>query len=226
MQKCLDCDADVPEGAYVCPKCGGRSFMGSYSAEDAQTALDSMQNQLKAKEHVDRSAQLYLQNRFDDAITELQAALKIAPLNPNAHGNMGAILMKQGKPEEAIPYIEKALELNPAIEGGAAALAQAEAAVRPKPAATAPASAESEKSACFIATVCYGDGNCPEVAALRKFRDRRLSVSGPGRFFISTYYSCSPALARWLRRRPRIQSMVRRCLLDPVVSWIQSKREW
>lgn len=226
MRKCLDCDANVPEGAYVCPTCGGANFIGSYSADDAQTALDSMQNQLKAKEHVDRSVQLYLQDRLDEAIAELQAALKIAPLNPTAHGNMGAVLMKQGKPEEAIAWFEKALELNPGIEGGASALAQAKAAVRAKPAATASSPAETPKGACFIATACYGDIDCRQVVALRTYRDRRLATSLAGRLFIRAYYACSPALARRLHAHPRMQSLVRRHLLDPIVSWIESGREW
>ncbi len=223
MMKCLDCDADVPEGAYVCPKCGGASFLGSYAPEDAKTALDSMQDQLKAKEHVDRSAQLFLQDRLEEAIAELQAALQVAPLNPTAHGNMGAVLMKQGKPEEAIPWFEKALELNPGIEGGAAALAQARTAAGAKPAATESSPTEA-RGGCFIATACYGDIDCRQVVALRTLRDRRLSASWPGRLFIRVYYARSPALARFLLRHPRMQSPVRRYLLDPIVSRIASAR--
>lgn len=225
MRKCLDCDADVHEGAYVCPKCGGGNLMGSYSPEDAQTMLDSMQSQLKAKEHVDRSAQLYVQNRLDEAVAELQAALKLAPLNPTAYGNMGAVLMKQGKPEEAIPWFEKALELNPGIEGGASALAQAKAAAQSKPAATASSPEGTAKGACFVATACYGDSDCRQVVALRAFRDRRLSPSWLGRLFIRAYYACSPALARWLRRHPRLAAVVRRHLLDPLVSGIDGGKE-
>ena len=132
MKTCVKCNAEVDDRAYICPKCGGGTLIGSYTAEDALSLLDTMKGQYKGKEHVDRSAQLYAQGRFGEAMSELQADLKIAPMNPTAHGNMGAVLLKQGKPKEAIQWLEKALELNPNLEGVPAALAQAKAAVTQK----------------------------------------------------------------------------------------------
>ena len=205
MKKCLECNAEVDDRAYVCPKCGGSTLMGSYSAEDALSMLDALKGQGEATQHVDRSAQLYAQGRLDEAIAELQAALKINPMNPTAHGNMGAVLLKQGKPKEAIPWLEKALELNPNLEGVPAALAQAKSA------------AGSQKSGCFIATACYGDPQCPEVNVLRAYRDRCLAPSSFGRLAMRLYYTCSPALASWLARHPRIRAVVRDKVLDPLV---------
>lgn len=58
MKKCLECNAEVDDRAYVCPKCGGSTLMGSYSAEDALSMLDALKGQGEAAQHVDRSAQL------------------------------------------------------------------------------------------------------------------------------------------------------------------------
>jgi len=106
--------------------------MGSYSATDALAVLDAMQDMGKAREHVDRSAQLFAAGRLTEAITELQTALKMNPMNAVAHGNMGCVLLKQGKTSEAIPWLEKAVQLDPKIEGVPVALAQAKASMQPK----------------------------------------------------------------------------------------------
>ncbi|TFH53166.1 MAG: tetratricopeptide repeat protein [Methanothrix sp.] len=211
MKKCLECNAEVDDRAYVCPKCGGGTLIGSYSAEDALSMLDAMKGQSEATKHVDLSAQFYVQGRLDDAIAELQAALKINPLNPTAHGNMGAVLLKQGKPKEAVPWLEKALELNPNLEGIPTALAQAK-------------SASEKKSGCFVATACFGDPNCPEVVVLQTYRDEHLATFALGRIAIRGYYACSPPLAVWLQRHPRLQSIVRQKLLHPLVMRIQRVR--
>jgi hypothetical protein len=57
---------------------------------------------------------------------------------------------------------------------------------------------------CFVATVAFGDG-AAELDVLRRFRDRVLARSAPGRGFIQGYYAVGPALAaqvskrRWLK---------------------------
>lgn len=53
---------------------------------------------------------------------------------------------------------------------------------------------------CYIATAIYGSYDCPEVWALRKFRDNTLKKSWYGRAFIRTYYAISPKLVRWFGR--------------------------
>lgn len=124
MKKCIGCNSEVDDGAYVCPKCGGGTF-GYYGHEGWDTAVESMENQNKAKEHVDRSVQFAINGNFKKAIAEVEAALKISPLNPTAHGNMGCFLLNQGKPKEAIPWLEKAIKLNPQLNGIAEALERA-----------------------------------------------------------------------------------------------------
>jgi hypothetical protein len=66
--------------------------------------------------------------------------------------------------------------------------------------------------ACFIATAAYGDADAPEVAQLRRFRDRRLLTNPLGTFLTRLYYRCSPPLARMIARRPRLRVAVRRTL--------------
>lgn len=45
---------------------------------------------------------------------------------------------------------------------------------------------------CYVATAVYGSYDCPEVWVLRRFRDRRLSMTKSGRTFIRLYYKISP----------------------------------
>ena len=42
---------------------------------------------------------------------------------------------------------------------------------------------------CFVATTVYGDGNAPQVEALRQFRDEVLMRSRLGGAFVGFYYS-------------------------------------
>jgi tetratricopeptide (TPR) repeat protein len=128
MKKCIECSTQVPDLAHTCPNCGGGSFIQVATAEDALSRLDSMRDQTRAAQHVDRSAELFKAGRLEEAKRELEAALRINPLNPTAHGNMGAVLLEQGRPEEAIPWLEKALALNPKLEGATQALAKAQSA--------------------------------------------------------------------------------------------------
>lgn len=207
MKKCLECDANVDEGAYVCPKCGSSTLMGSYSGADALSMLDTMKNQAAAAEHVDRGAKLFFESRFDEAAVELKDAINLAPQNATAHGNMGHLLIKQGKPAEAIPWLQKALELNPKIEGAASALVEAK-------------QAASAKNGCFVATACFGDPGCVEVNVLRAWRDQYLAFSVWGRAAIRAYYSVSPPMAVWLQSRPKARMAVREKLLRPLVNRI------
>ena len=77
---------------------------------------------------------------------------------------------------------------------------------------------------CFIATACYHSCYAPEVVELRRFRDETLRRSMAGRAFIRLYYVLSPAIARWLKRRPRISAAVRRSVLDRLVATISRSK--
>ena len=61
---------------------------------------------------------------------------------------------------------------------------------------------------CFIATAAYGSGDAWQVVYLRSFRDRVLSKSAAGRFFIREYYAHSPAAADFISGRPALKITV------------------
>jgi hypothetical protein len=73
---------------------------------------------------------------------------------------------------------------------------------------------------CFIATAAYGSPLAQEVQILRRFRDRYLLTSAPGRLVVATYYRISPPLARWIAAHDSVRGAVRGPL-RPIVWWAQ-----
>ena len=49
------------------------------------------------------------EGRLDDAIQECQKAIEVDPEFGNAYNDLGAYLIEQGKHDEAIPWLERAL---------------------------------------------------------------------------------------------------------------------
>jgi len=78
---------------------------------------------------------------------------------------------------------------------------------------------------CFVATAAYGDFDAPEVLFLRGFRDEFLSASGSGRAFIRFYYTVSPPLAALITRSESMRAVVRRWLLQPLISLIKAAKK-
>jgi hypothetical protein len=77
---------------------------------------------------------------------------------------------------------------------------------------------KSRRGPCFIAGAAFADDPyAVELDILRRFRDRRLRPHRWGRRLIYAYYSCSPPLARWLRRRPWAAVLTRRALMKVAV---------
>lgn len=56
----------------------------------------------------------------------------------------------------------------------------------------------SGKSGCYIATAVYGSYSCPQVVALRRYRDDYLAKHFLGKLFIKVYYALSPTLAKFI----------------------------
>lgn len=56
---------------------------------------------------------------------------------------------------------------------------------------------EINTSGCYVATAVYGSYDCPQVWALRRYRDYILAETWYGRAFIHTYYAISPTLVKW-----------------------------
>ncbi|MHB1453886.1 MAG: CFI-box-CTERM domain-containing protein [Saccharofermentanales bacterium] len=61
-----------------------------------------------------------------------------------------------------------------------------------------PSSLEPPNSgSCYIASCVYGSYDCPQVWALRRYRDNTLAKTWYGRAFIHIYYAISPTLVKW-----------------------------
>ena len=76
----------------------------------------------------------------------------------------------------------------------------------------------SANSPCYVATCVYGSYDCPEVWALRRFRDYDLAETRHGRAFIKLYYAISPKLVKlfgntkWFKKmwKPHLDRMVQK----------------
>lgn len=79
--------------------------------------------------------------------------------------------------------------------------------------------AGAARGGCYVATAVYGSYNCPQVWALRRFRDQRLTASAAGRTLIRFYYAVGPHLVRGVGRRHLFAAMVRP-VLDRFVRWL------
>src|SRR4030095_6444789 len=60
--------------------------------------------------------------RYDDALKEIDAAIKLEPLNPEAYHNRAVIHERRGELNAAVPDYRTALRYNPTYEPSRAAL--------------------------------------------------------------------------------------------------------
>lgn len=60
---------------------------------------------------------LVRQNRLDAGRVELEAAVAADPLDPDARHDLGVVVAKQGRPDQAIHHFRRALELRPDAAG-------------------------------------------------------------------------------------------------------------
>ena len=102
------------------------------SGQDALSRVDAMQKQIEAREHNDRGGQLMMQGRYAAAAKEFRRAIEANPLNATAHSNLGLALYKQRRLKEAISWLEKALAIDPRLEGVPEALVQYKAEAKKK----------------------------------------------------------------------------------------------
>jgi hypothetical protein len=78
-----------------------------------------------------------------------------------------------------------------------------------------PAMKFTQLSGCFVATAAYGSAMAPDVAAMRKVRDRLRPASTMFAVATDLYYRSGPAAAEVLKRSDTARALVRR-LLGPV----------
>jgi predicted AlkP superfamily phosphohydrolase/phosphomutase/Flp pilus assembly protein TadD len=71
------------------------------------------------------------QGRYDDALAQLDEAVRLAPVNPEAYHNRGAILERQQKRDEAVAAYRSALRYNPQYEPSRRALDRLHAGAEP-----------------------------------------------------------------------------------------------
>jgi tetratricopeptide (TPR) repeat protein len=71
----------------------------------------------------DLAANLYIGGDIGGAIEHLREAIKINPWLVHSHFNLGAFLMEQGHPEQALPELKTTLSLDPRFPSGEEALA-------------------------------------------------------------------------------------------------------
>ncbi|OPY91640.1 MAG: Fibronectin type III domain protein [Syntrophus sp. PtaU1.Bin208] len=91
----------------------------------------------------------------------------------------------------------------------------------PAPAPSA-AAASGGGGGCFIATAAFGSYHAPEVIVLRKFRDRILLASTPGRLFVALYYRVSPPIAAFIGRDELLKRATR-LSLKPLIFSLQHR---
>lgn len=75
---------------------------------------------------------------------------------------------------------------------------------------------QEKKKACYIATVCYGDIDAPQVVRFREYRDEKLNKTAIGRLFIWFYYLVSPSISRFLHNKVRANHLVKTYVLDKI----------
>jgi len=78
-------------------------------------------------------------------------------------------------------------------------------------------------SGCFIATAAYGSDLEPEVAMLRRFRDRYLLTNPLGQAAVASYYTMSPSLATLIAKHEPLRQAAR-VALTPVVQLVRAAR--
>ena len=78
--------------------------------------------------------------------------------------------------------------------------------------ATKNISTQKTKDACYIATMAYGNYDHPQVMVLREFRDEVLSKSQFGKWFIKTYYHCSPKMVEKMKNKKVLNTLIRKGL--------------
>ncbi|WP_150302905.1 CFI-box-CTERM domain-containing protein [Pseudomonas saliphila] len=140
---------------------------------------------------------------IDLALQYIDRSIELVP-DSAIYLNLKALLLWEGNgnKEAAIPLLERAAQLSPRdidIQNNLNAI---------------------KTSQCVVATAAFGTPLAIEVNLLRWWRDKILSKSAYGRLFVSSYYSVSPPIARFISSHNNIRALVR-LLLRPIIRHAQ-----
>ena len=94
---------------------GIKSF--SMSGDEALNFLDNYGKGIGARDLVNEGATLFLAGKYNEAEIKFKEAISLNPNNAVAHANIGNIYFKRKQFNEAILWLEKALTLDPKIDG-------------------------------------------------------------------------------------------------------------
>ena len=108
LKKCMQCRRGVGAGLRCCPHCNHTTF---------ETLSEHFSAQTEAASLVDKGVQLWTNGEKDAAIQETSRALQINPWNASAHGNLGGFLYERGQYGQSAVLLERALLLDPDLEG-------------------------------------------------------------------------------------------------------------
>ena len=114
MEKvCLSCGNHYDAQSQNCPKCfNGNAYM-SAPFNDAESLLDVWSRTDEAYQHVQIAESLISGGQYELAKKELNTAISIDPNYDFSYATMGMLYVGQKKYQEAIPWFQKVLELQP-----------------------------------------------------------------------------------------------------------------
>lgn len=80
---------------------------------------------------------------------------------------------------------------------------------------------KEENKNCYIATLCYGDINSIQVITFRDYRDKVLRKTYLGNTMVNAYYIISPLLVRFLQNKNRLNTLIKKYILDKIYNRIK-----
>ncbi len=145
--KCMSCGHQYSLGSPSCPKCGSReSIGGASSLEEIDALFGGQDAQRESAEHSHKGGEFFMKGDFKKARIEFEAAIKADPNSANGQENLGATLCKLGLYLEAIPHLERALQIQPSKRHAKEFLAEARSLFGGKPAAAASSASDARYS--------------------------------------------------------------------------------
>jgi tetratricopeptide (TPR) repeat protein/predicted RNA-binding Zn-ribbon protein involved in translation (DUF1610 family) len=114
-KSCAACGTELELLRHACPRCG--SSMATMTDPTPEATEFMQMRQEGAMRHVDRGSLLFKQGDLDAAEAEFRLAIETNPWNATAHANLGVVMLRRDRLEEAIDRWEQALEIDPEVEG-------------------------------------------------------------------------------------------------------------